>query len=75
VAYGQPNLRLEPGDRLLLCSDGVWGTVEDRAIQEILIEALDAQNAARALIDRALQGGAPDNATAVVARCVQRPVL
>ena len=47
----------------------------DREIQVVLTEALDCQNAARALIDRALQGGAPDNATAVVARCVRRPVL
>jgi protein phosphatase len=75
AAYGQPSLRLAPGDVLLICSDGVWGTVEDREIQVVLTEALDAQTAARALIDRALAGGAPDNATAVVARCVRRPVL
>lgn len=74
AAFGAPGLRLEVGDWLVLCSDGVWGTVEDREIQVALSEALDAQNAARALVDRALQGGAPDNATAVVARCVQRPV-
>jgi PPM family protein phosphatase len=73
AAFGAPSLRLEVGDVLMLCSDGVWGTVEDPQIQVILAEALDAQNAARALVDRALEGGAPDNATAVVARCVRRP--
>jgi protein phosphatase len=75
AAFGRPSLRLEPGDWLLICSDGVWGTVEDCEIQAILAEALTCQNAARALVDRALQGGAPDNATAVVARCHDRPVL
>jgi PPM family protein phosphatase len=75
AAYGAPSLRLQPDDRLLLCSDGVWGTVPDRDIQVVLTEALSCQNAASALVDRALQGGAPDNATAVVARAVRRPVL
>ena len=74
AAYGQPTIRLVREDRLMLCSDGVWGTVPDREIQVILTEALSCQVAANALVDRALQGGAPDNATAVVARCVQRPV-
>jgi protein phosphatase len=75
AAYGQTSLPLHPEDRLVLCSDGVWGTVEDREIQAILTEALSCQNAASALIARALRAGAPDNATAIVARCLQRPVL
>ena len=75
AAYGQPGLQLAVGDVLMICSDGVWGTVADHEIQAVLTEALDAQTAAQALIDRALAAGAPDNATAVVARCVRRPVL
>jgi protein phosphatase len=75
AAFGRPSLLLAPGDVLLLCSDGIWGPVEDRDIQIVLTEALDAQTAAQALIERALAGGAPDNATAIVARCVRRPVL
>jgi protein phosphatase len=73
AAFGEPGLGLQVGDVLMLCSDGVWGTVNDREIRVVLGEALDAQNAAGALVDRALQAGAPDNATAVVARCVRRP--
>jgi protein phosphatase len=57
----------------MLCSDGVWGSVEDAAIQTILTEALDCPTAARVLVDRALQAGAPDNATTVVARVVAMP--
>jgi PPM family protein phosphatase len=75
AAYGQTSVGLNVGDVLMLCSDGVWGTVPDRDIQVVLTEALTCQNAASALIERALQGGAPDNATAVVARAVRRPVL
>lgn len=75
AAYGTPSLTLVAGDWLVLCSDGVWGTVADREIQIVTAEALSCQNAARALVDRALQGGAPDNATAIVARAVARPVL
>jgi protein phosphatase len=75
AAFGAPSLHLAVGDWLMLCSDGVWGTVEDRDIQIVLTEALDCQRAASALVDRALKGGAPDNATIIVARCVQRPAF
>jgi protein phosphatase len=73
AGYGQSSLRLEPGDWLMLCSDGVWGSVEDAEIQTVLAEAMDCATAARTLIDRALQGGAPDNATTVVARAIAMP--
>jgi len=75
AAYGQPSLTLGESDWLLLCSDGVWGSVDDREIQIILSEALDHHVAARVLIDRALAAGAPDNATAIVARCITRSTL
>jgi len=70
-AYGQPSLRLQPGDWVIVCSDGVWGPVDDEQIGDVLGEALDGPAAARALVDRALSAGAPDNATAVVARCLR----
>lgn len=69
AAYGQPSLPLRAGDWLLLCTDGVWGPVEDAQLQTVLSEALDCPTAARAIVERALVAGAPDNATAVVARC------
>ena len=59
---------------LMLCSDGVWGTVADPEIQAILTETLDAAERRQSPGGRALRGGAPDNATAIVARCVRRPV-
>ena len=67
---GQSSLALRSDDWLLLCSDGLWGTVEDDRIRDVLSEALDCPNAARVLVELALQAGAPDNSSAVVARCV-----
>jgi PPM family protein phosphatase len=73
TTYGQPSLRLQAGDWLMLCTDGVWGAVDDTSLSTILSEALDPPNAARAAIERALDAGAPDNATVLVARCVEVP--
>jgi protein phosphatase len=73
ATLGQPSLPLRPGDWLLLCTDGVWGVVEDEQIRGVLGQAADCPAAAGALIRRALEGGAPDNASAVVARCVSMP--
>jgi protein phosphatase len=68
---GERSMELRAGDWLLLCSDGIWGTVEDDRIREVLSEAVDCPTAAGALVELALHAGAPDNASAVVARCVR----
>lgn len=56
------------GDVLLLCSDGLTEPVRDDQIAQVLKDHIDPDAASRKLIDLALQGGAPDNVTAVVAR-------
>lgn len=56
---------IEPGDRFLLCSDGLSGPVSDAEIRA-LIEADSPQSAVDALIERAYAHGAPDNVTAIV---------
>lgn len=73
VAYGDEVLHLREGDQLLLCSDGIWGTVADDQLREILLQAPDPEAAVRTGIRRALEGGSPDNATLIVARCVVTP--
>lgn len=59
------SLALEDGDRLMLCSDGVWGYVPESSLLESL-GARDPQAAAGKLVAAALQRGGPDNATAIV---------
>ena len=57
---------VEPGDALLLCSDGLSNVVSD---QELLYEVLHggpAEDCCRRLLDIALSRGAPDNVTAVL---------
>lgn len=58
---------LEPGDRVLLCSDGISDFVPETVIADRLGGAGDADALARALVDEALCAGGADNATAVLA--------
>lgn len=55
-----------PGDRWLLCSDGLCGPVSAETIGEVLATVGDPGEAADQLIDLALRAGGPDNVTAVV---------
>ena len=54
------------GDRLVLCSDGVHGSLTDREIGRIVTRASDVKEAAQTLVDVALQLDGQDNLTAVV---------
>lgn len=56
-----PPLDLHEGDRLLLCSDGLSGYVEDDAIAGALAAGGEAQEVADALIGLALRAGGLDN--------------
>jgi protein phosphatase len=59
---------LEPGDVVLMCTDGLSGPVDDDQILEVLEGADSLHNAAKALIARANAAGGPDNVTVVLAR-------
>jgi protein phosphatase len=61
-------LRVAGGDCLLLCSDGLTGTMSDDEIAGILGRTASAAESCRRLVDLALERGAPDNVTAIVAR-------
>ncbi len=58
------------GDRLLLCSDGLSGVVAEDDIAALLGTG-DPPYAAGALVEKALENGAPDNVTVVVAEVVE----
>ena len=57
---------LQSGDRLLLCSDGVFTVLDDDQISEVLRRETDLDSLCHALIQGANDGGGPDNVTAVV---------
>ena len=60
-----------PGDRYLLCTDGLTDVVSAETIGETLRIA-DPQEAADRLVELALRGGGPDNVTVIVADVVDR---
>jgi protein phosphatase len=60
----------EPGDILLLCSDGLAGPVSDAEILQVVSSAPDLQSAAQRLVEVANEHGGPDNITAVLTRWV-----
>ncbi|GGD00872.1 serine/threonine protein phosphatase [Tersicoccus solisilvae] len=59
-------LPVEPGERILLCSDGLTVEVPDEAIARVLDAVPDPQTAADALVRAALAAGGRDNITVVV---------
>ncbi len=56
----------EQGDRILICSDGLSGELEQDAIHGILLAETDAQTAATRLVHEAMVRGGRDNITAIV---------
>ncbi len=59
-------LALRPGDRLLLCSDGLPSAVGDEDIGRLLAAEPDDGAACEALVDAANRAGGPDNTTVIV---------
>ena len=57
---------LQPGDRLLICSDGLTNMLSDETITATLHRYADPQEAADTLVDMANQAGGDDNISVVV---------
>lgn len=59
-------LNISAGDRVIICSDGLSGMVEDSEIEGIAVSTATPQQAADALVSEALAAGGHDNVTVVV---------
>ncbi|GAA3702664.1 Stp1/IreP family PP2C-type Ser/Thr phosphatase [Microlunatus aurantiacus] len=77
VLNGQPandpdltTVELRAGDRLLFCSDGLCGLVDDPRIGQLLGQA-DLDTAVADLVDEALAAGGIDNITVIAAEAVE----
>lgn len=62
-----------PGDRYLLCSDGLFNEVEPATIAATLAERVDPDDAAAELVRLANEGGGRDNITCVVVDVLDGP--
>lgn len=71
VDYSDGELRA--GDVFALLSDGVWSTLRDARIADILLGTPDPQGAAEALTRVAIGNGAQDNSTAMVLKVMRVP--
>lgn len=56
----------EPGDRLLLCTDGLVNEVDDQEMAAVLAREIDPGRAALALVQLAVEAGGRDNVSVVV---------
>jgi serine/threonine protein phosphatase PrpC len=56
-----------PGDRFMICSDGLSGVLEPQIVRDVLTSVADAGQTAAELIRLTLEAGAPDNVTVIIA--------
>jgi PPM family protein phosphatase len=64
-----------PGDRYLLCSDGLSSVVSAETIEATLREYTQPDQCAERLIQLALRGGGPDNITVIVADVTDEDIV
>lgn len=61
-------VRVQPGDVLMLCSDGLTGPLHDRQVLGLMLKHEDPVRCCRALTEAACAAGGPDNVTVAIAR-------
>ncbi|MGP9747157.1 PP2C family protein-serine/threonine phosphatase [Brachybacterium sp. AOP29-B2-41] len=61
----------EVGDRMLICSDGLTGEIDDAAIEQLLRRPTDVRTLSHELVGRALDAGGHDNVSVVLVEAVE----
>jgi protein phosphatase len=59
-------ITLEPGNKVLLCSDGLWEMVEDDYMYKLVQESVSPQAACEKLVAAANAAGGDDNITVII---------
>ena len=67
-------LSLRQHDRFLLCTDGVWGALNDRRLKALLDRRAPPEETAREIVEAALSASSSDNATALVLDIADLPL-
>jgi protein phosphatase len=66
-------LELSPGDRLILCTDGLTGMIEEQQLLEILSNQPQPEQACQRLVEAANEAGGKDNVTVLIVKpCTER---
>jgi len=60
------HFQLQPGDMLLLCSDGLSSFVNDETILQVVLNAADLDQAVNELVQCALDAGGADNISVIL---------
>lgn len=55
---------------LMLCTDGLWGVVQESDLQQILLQAPNLQRACHSLVQAANANGGPDNISVVLVQMI-----
>jgi protein phosphatase len=66
IQVSSTTVTLQPDDRILLCSDGLWEPLFDVEIQKITMQSTDPQLACDQLVSLANQRGGRDNASIII---------
>jgi protein phosphatase len=60
--------QLQPGNQILLCTDGLWGVVPENELEEVLRTSSEPQLACQTLVHLANSAGGPDNISVILVR-------
>lgn len=63
----------DAGDRIVIVCDGVWGAIEPKKYEAILLESIGVQDLADKMVSAAMSAGSNDNVTALVLEYEERP--
>jgi serine/threonine protein phosphatase PrpC len=61
-------VKLRDEDRIVICSDGLWSTVEDRDLASMATASDDLDEVCSSLIGAAIKGDSDDNVSVIVVR-------